>query len=46
MPFMIDNPDLAAQLTQLFPEMKLHYGQNVKLRLGLRLAENSSDQAI
>jgi hypothetical protein len=43
---MLNNTDLSAQLLQLFPEMKLHYGQDVTLEIGVRLAEDHSDQAI
>ena len=46
MPLMIDNPSLAAQLSQLFPELKLHYGPDVVIELGLRLSENESQRAI
>ena len=46
MPLMIDSPSLAAQLSQLFPELKLHYGPDVKIELGVRLSENESQTAI
>lgn len=46
MPFMLNNAGLSAQLLQLFPEMKLHYGQDVSLEIGVRLAEEHTDQAI
>jgi len=46
MPFMIDSPSLAAQLSQLFPELKLHYGTDVVIELGLRISENESQNAI
>lgn len=40
MPLMIDSPSLAMQLIQLFPEMRLHYGPEVKLVLGFKLQED------
>lgn len=46
MPLMIDSPSLAMQLIQLFPEMRLHYGPEVKLVLGFKLQEDQTDQAI
>ena len=46
MPLMIDSPSLAAQLSQLFPELKLHYGPDVQIELGVRLSENESQTAI
>lgn len=46
MPLMLNSTGISAQLLQLFPEMKLHYGADVNLELGVRLAEDSTDQAI
>lgn len=42
MPLMINSPTLAAELSQLFPELKLHYGKDVVIELGLRLSENET----
>lgn len=43
---MLSSESLSSQLLQLFPEMKLHYGADVALELGFKLAEDNSDQAI
>lgn len=46
MPLMISSEDLAAQLLQLFPELKLKYGFDVEVEIGVKLAEDNTDQAI
>lgn len=46
MPLTLNSASLSAQLLQLFPEIKLHYGPEVNLALGFKLAENQTDQAI
>lgn len=46
LPVMISNQDLAAQLSQLFPELKLHYGSDVNIVVGVDFSENLSQNAI
>lgn len=43
MPLSLNSPSLSAQLLQLFPELRLHYGVDVNLELGVTLAENQTD---
>lgn len=46
MPLMVNSPSLASQLSQLFPELKLHYGPDVVIEIGVKLSEKESQRAI